>query len=320
MATFRASLPQLADAIFLTDGGIETTLIYHEGLDLPDFAAFVLLSDESGREALRMYFRRYAALARDAGCGLVLEAPTWRANPDWAERLGYSPDLLDAANRAAIELMVELRRDFETPDSPMVTSGCVGPRSDGYRPSELMSPTEAQRYHATQIGTFSRTEADLVTAVTMTHSAEAIGVTRAAAEHGMPVVISFTVETDGSLPSGEALGAAIEAVDDETGAAPSYFMINCAHPTHFANTLRLGGDWVARVRGLRANASTMSHAELDEAEELDAGDPADLAARYAELRSEFAHLSVLGGCCGTDHRHVEAIRMACLPDGAGAAH
>ena len=312
MAKYRTSLPQLAQAVFLTDGGIETTLIFHEGLDLPEFAAFVLMAEESGREALRTYFRRYATIARDAGCGFVLEAPTWRASPDWAVRLGYSTDMLDGANRAAIELMVELRREFETPDSPVVISGCIGPRSDAYRPSELMSPTEAQRYHSTQIGTFAHTEADLVTAVTMTHSAEAIGLARAAAEHGMPVVISFTAETDGSLPSGEALGAAIEAVDEQTGAAPAYYMINCAHPTHFAETLRHGGDWVARVRGLRANASTMSHAELDEAAQLDAGDPADLAARYAELRSEFAHPTVLGGCCGTDHRHVEAIRDACL--------
>lgn len=313
MPTFRASLPQLADAVFLTDGGIETTLIFHEGIDLPHFAAFVLLADESGREVLRTYFRRYAAIARDAGCGFVLEAPTWRASPDWAARLGYSADRLATANRAAIELLVEVRREVETPATPVVISGCIGPRRDAYRPSELMTATEAARYHGTQIATFADTEADVVTGVTMTHSAEAIGVVRAAAEHGLPAVISFTVETDGRLPSGEQLGAAIEAVDDETGAVPAYYMINCAHPTHLADTLREGGSWVARVRGLRANASTMSHAELDEAAELDAGDPVDLAARYAALRDEFAHLTVLGGCCGTDTRHLGAIRDACLP-------
>jgi S-methylmethionine-dependent homocysteine/selenocysteine methylase len=312
MADCRTALPQLSDSMFLTDGGLETTLIFHEGLDLPEFAAFVLLDDEAGREALRSYYRRYAAIARDAGCGFVLEAPTWRANPDWAAKLGYSPERLDAANRAAIDLMVELRGEFETLDAPVVISGCVGPRSDGYRPAELMSPAEAQRYHGTQIATFADAEADLVTAITMTHSAEAIGVSRAATEHGLPVVISFTVETDGSLPSGESLAAAVEAVDDATGAGPAYYMINCAHPTHFADTLRDGGDRVSRVRGLRANASTMSHAELDEAEELDAGDPADLADRYAGLRADHGHLTILGGCCGTDHRHVDAIRRTCL--------
>jgi S-methylmethionine-dependent homocysteine/selenocysteine methylase len=313
MAKYRSNIPQLGEELFLTDGGIETTLIFHDGLDLPEFAAFVLLNDEAGREALRRYFRPYAEIAREAGTGLVLEAPTWRANPDWAAKLGYSLDALDAVNIAAIDLMVEIRQEFETPQSPIVISGCVGPRSDAYRPSELMTADEAQRYHAVQVGTFSRTEADLVTAITMTHSAEAIGVTRAAAQAQMPVVVSFTVETDGTLPSGEALGEAIRAVDDATAAGPAYFMINCAHPVHFADTLRHGEGWVARIRGVRANASTLSHAELDEAEELDTGDPADLAAHYERLRKQFPQLTVLGGCCGTDHRHIEAIRRTCVP-------
>ena len=319
MAGYRTALPQLADSVFLTDGGIETTLIFHDGLDLPEFAAFVLLADETGRAALLSYFRTHAAIARDAGCGFILEAPTWRANPDWAAKVGYSPEMLDTANRAAIDLLVQVRREFESPDTPVVISGCIGPRSDGYRPTQLMTPEEAQRYHGTQIATFADTEADLVTAITMTHSAEAIGVARAAADNGLPVVISFTVETDGSLPSGESLGAAIEAVDDATGAGPAYYMINCAHPTHFADTLRQGGDWVGRVRGLRANASTMSHAELDDAAELDEGDPADLAARYAGLRADFGQLTVLGGCCGTDHRHVGAIGAACVAVGGRRA-
>lgn len=298
--------------LFLTDGGIETTLIFHDGLDLPEFAAFVLLDDETGRETLRGYFRRHAAIARDAGCGFVLEAPTWRASPDWAARLGRSPEQLDAANRAAIDLMVELRDEVEAFGTPVVISGCVGPRSDAYRPSELMTPEEAERYHAVQVSTFVATEADLVTGITMTHSAEAIGLARAAQARGLPVVVSFTVETDGVLPSGESLGAAIEAVDMATGSYPAYYMVNCAHPTHYDATLRAGGDWVQRIRGMRANASTMSHAELDEAPELDAGDPADLAARYAALRSVLPGLTVLGGCCGTDDRHIDAIRAACV--------
>jgi homocysteine S-methyltransferase len=313
MATYRTALPQLTDAVFLTDSGLETTLIFHDGLELPDFAAFVLLSDGAGREALRTYFRRHAAIARDAGCGFVLEAPTWRANPDWAEKLGYSPDALDAANKAAIDLMSEVRREFETPNTPVVISGCIGPRYDAYRPLQVMTADEAKDYHSTQIASFADTEADLVTAITMTGSAEATGVTLAAADNGMPVVISFTVETDGTLPSGEFLGAAVQAVDEATDSAPAYYMINCAHPTHFADTLHEGVGWVERVRGLRANASTMSHAELDEAEELDAGDPSDLAARYADLRTAFPQLTVLGGCCGTDDRHIDAIRQACVP-------
>jgi S-methylmethionine-dependent homocysteine/selenocysteine methylase len=311
MSKYRAALPQLADRVFLTDGGIETTLIFHEGVDLPDFAAFVLLADDGGRAALRRYFVPYIEIARDARVGLILESATWRASPDWGSRLGYSEQQLDAANRAAVELLVELRDEFETPETPIVVSGCIGPRGDGYDPAELMTPEEAERYHSVQIATFSDTQADVVTAITMTHTAEAIGLARAAAAHGLPSVISFTVETDGRLPSGELLEDAVRAVDEATGSAPSYYMVNCAHPTHVDSTLR-SGDWQTRLRGLRANASTMSHAELDEAEELDAGDPQDLGARYAKLREELPLLTVLGGCCGTDARHIDAIRHACV--------
>ncbi len=311
MPRYRRGLPQLSDRVFLTDGGIETCLIFHHGLDLPDFAAFVLLADEDGRTALRGYFEPYAEMAQKAGLGLVLEAPTWRASPDWAARLGYSDEALDAANRDAIDLLVGLRDEYETPQAPVVVSGCVGPRGDGYSPETLMTADEAERYHSVQVRTFSATEADLVTAITMTHTGEAIGVARAAASHGMPSVISFTVETDGRLPSGEGLGEAVRAVDAATGSAPSYFMVNCAHPTHFDATIRAGDGWQDRLRGLRANASTMSHAELDAATELDAGDPDDLAARYARLREAMPQISVLGGCCGTDHRHIDAIRRAC---------
>ena len=274
--THRDHLPQLDGGLFLTDGGIETSLIFHDGLDLPLFAAFDLLKDDEGTAALRLYFEPYAELAAERGAGLVLESPTWRASPRWAAELGYSDAELDRLNRKAIALMDEIRERFQSADAPMVISGCIGPQDDGYNPAELLSATAAQDYHSTQIGTFADTEADMVTAITMTYVDEAVGLTRAAEAAGMPVVISFTVETDGALPSGQALGEAIEQVDAETGGRPAYYMVNCAHPTHFADVV--DGPWTERIRGLRANASTKSHAELDEATELDAGDPADLAA------------------------------------------
>jgi S-methylmethionine-dependent homocysteine/selenocysteine methylase len=309
--TLRGALPQFADRIFLTDGGIETTLIHHQGIDLPDFAAFVLLDDEHGRRALRRYFAPYAALARDAGLGLVLETATWRASREWGDRLGYSRAALAEANRAAVDLLVELRAEYAGPSSPIVVSGCLGPRGDGYDPEVLMSAAEAADYHAEQISTFRETEADLVTAITMTHTGEAIGVVRAAAAAGLPSVISFTVETDGRLPSGESLGEAVETVDTATDGAPAYYMVNCAHPTHVAPALVGGDGWRTRIRGLRANASTLSHAELDEAETLDIGDIEDLGTHYARLREDLPWLTVLGGCCGTDVRHIDAIRRAC---------
>jgi homocysteine S-methyltransferase len=314
MAKYRSALPQLGDDLFLTDGGIETTLIFLEGQELAYFATFPLFQTPEGGEVLRTYFRTYAALARKVGTGLVLETATWRASQDWGQKLGYDAPALAEANRKAVGLLAEVRSDYETPQTPIVVSGCVGPRGDGYIPDRAMSASEAERYHRTQIETFRDTAADMVTAITMNYVEEAIGVARAGQKADMPVVIAFTVETDGNLPTGQALGDAIAEVDDVTSGYPVYFMINCAHPTHFEAVLNGDEPWNARIRGLRANASRMSHAELDEASELDAGDPAELALAYAELRKrQLGRLNVMGGCCGTDQRHIEAIATACLP-------
>jgi S-methylmethionine-dependent homocysteine/selenocysteine methylase len=308
--TYREHLPQLDGDLFLTDGGIETVLIFHEGIDLPLFAAFDLLKDQEGTEALRRYYEPYVELARERGLGFVLESATWRASPRWAAEIGYSLDELDGLNRKAIALLEEIRERHQNGGPPIVISGCVGPRDDGYDPGRTLSADEAREYHLTQIRTFADTAADLVTAITMTYVEEAIGIARAAAETGMPAVISFTLETDGRLPSGQDLGSAIEEVDASTEVAPAYFMVNCVHPAHFEAVLEEVTPWRERIRGLRANASTKSHAELDEATELDEGDPGDLGRRYAGLRERLPQLNVVGGCCGTDHRHVAEIRDA----------
>ena len=309
-AKYRDRLPQLAGGLFLTDGGIETTLVFKEGLTLPCFAAFPLLQDARGAETLRNYFRTHASIAARNGVGFILESATWRASADWGEKLGYSKEALAQANRAAIEMLHEVRAELETESSPMAISGCVGPRGDGYRADALMSPDEAQKYHADQIRVFADAGADMTTAITMTNVNEAIGIVNAARAAGLPVVISFTVETDGRLPAGDRLADAIDAVDRATSNGPIYFMVNCAHPTHFAGVLA-GERWMTRIRGLRANASRQSHKELDEATVLDDGDPVDLAARYRELRTRFNQINVLGGCCGTDHRHIEQIYAQC---------
>lgn len=310
MAKYRARLPQLGGELFLTDGGIETSLIFLDGFELPYFAAFDLMKSDKGRQGLKAYYARYAALARDHQLGFVLESPTWRANPDWAAKLGYDAAALARVNREAIDLMVELRAEYEAPHAPMVISGCLGPRGDGYNPENLMSAEEAERYHGEQIATFADTEADMVTAITMNYPAEAIGIARAARKAGMPCAISFTTETDGNLPTGESLRQAIETVDAATDGAPAYYMINCAHPTHFQHALEAGESWTRRVRGIRANASKRSHAELDAAPDLDSGNPEELGRDYAELTARLAHLNVFGGCCGTDHRHVAHIAQA----------
>jgi len=307
MSKYRHQLPQIRDGLFLTDGGLETTLIFHDGLDLPYFAAFDLLKSDEGFERLRGYYRRYAEIARDRNLGLVLESPTWRANPYWAAKLGYDEVSLADANRKAIGLMLEVRDEFETPGSPMVISGNLGPRGDGYRAEACMSAEEARNYHRAQIETFAQTDADMVAAFTMTYPEEAIGIVLAARDANMPVAISFTLETDGRLPSGDTLKSAIERTDAETGNYAAYYMINCAHPTHFERELRAGGAWTSRIRGLRANASKRSHAELDESTDLDAGNPVELGHQYQALRRLLPKLCVVGGCCGTDHRHVGTI-------------
>jgi S-methylmethionine-dependent homocysteine/selenocysteine methylase len=313
MARYRNNLPQLSKGLFLTDGGIETTLIFREGLELPCFAAFDLLKHDEGYEALRKYFRTYATIARHYEVGCILESPTWRANSDWGTKIGYSSTALAAMNRKAIALLHDIRNEYENDKTKMVISGCIGPQDDGYNPATLMSEAEAERYHSIQIETFCDTEADMVTAITMTYIAEAIGITRAAQSVGMPVVISFTIETDGHLPTGQTLQEAIEQVDEATNHAPAYYMINCVHPTHITNRVVVGEPWLDRIRGLRANASTKTHAELDEATEVYDGNPVELGYQYHELIEKLQQLNVLGGCCGTDHRHIEEICKTCKP-------
>jgi homocysteine S-methyltransferase len=314
MTRHRNSLPQLGSSLFLTDGGIETTLIFLEGQELPDFAAFHLLKTPQGEAVLLKCFRPYAELAKRFRTGLVLESATWRANADWGERLGYSKDELAEANRNAIRMLDIIRGEYETPQTPIVISGCIGPRGDGYTPNTAMSAKEAEEYHRAQVETFADTSADLVTAITMNYVEEAIGVASAAKLAAMPVVISFTVETDGNLPTGQPLGDAIAQVDAATEGYPAYFMINCAHPSHFDKVIRGDEPWAARIRGLRANASKMSHAELNEVAELDIGNPDELGQHYAALKKhQLKHLNVMGGCCGTDDRHIEQIAAACVP-------
>jgi homocysteine S-methyltransferase len=305
-------LPQLEGGLFLTDGGIETTLIFQDGFELPHFAAFLLLRDPEGRQALTRYFERYIAIARANGLGFILESPTWRASSDWGAKLDYSRDDIAAANQDAIALMKELKFKHATTATPIVVSGCVGPRGDGYDPGQIMPARDAEAYHAHQIGAFAKAGVDLITAITMTNTSEAIGIARAARAARLSVAISFTLETDGRLPTGQPLQAAIAEVDDATNYTPSYYMINCAHPTHFEHILPPGDEWTRCIRGIRANASKRSHQELNDSPDLDAGDPAELGAQYRAIRSKHPQITILGGCCGTDHRHIDHICAACV--------
>lgn len=298
--------------MFLTDSGMETTLVFHDGIDLPHFAAFTLLEDEAGRERVRRYYARHLDIAAGAGTGFILETPTWRANPDWGAKLGLSRKGLAAINRQAVALMMELRRRYEARVSPVVVSGNIGPRGDGYVPGDMMTESQSEHYHYAQIAVFADAGADFVSAFTLSYTAEAIGIVRAARSLAIPSVISFTLETDGRLPTGQTLRDAIAEVDGNSAGGPAYYMINCAHPDHFADVID-GETWTRRIRGLRANASRRSHQELNESSDLDDGNPLELASQYAMLLERLPMVNVLGGCCGTDHRHVEAIGCACSP-------
>jgi homocysteine S-methyltransferase len=312
MAKYRNALPQLGERTFLTDGGLETTLVFLNGLDLPCFASFPLLDTQQGRVQLKDYFRPYLEEAKTHKTGFVLDTATWRANPDWGAKLGYGPADLDRINRDSVAFAKDLCKSYETSAMPVVIDGVLGPRGDGYRPDGCMSIEEAERYHRPQVEAFRDAGADMISAVTMNYLEEAVGIALAAKKAGMPVVVSFTVETDGKLPTGDSLRTAIERVDRLTGDAPAYYMINCAHPQHFADVLANKGPWLGRIRGIRANASTKSHAELDVSTELDIGDIPALARHYRDLQKALPRLAVMGGCCGTDHRHVAAISQTCL--------
>ncbi len=311
MTQNRKTLAHMNGSLVLTDGGMETTLIFHEGLDLPHFAAFPLIDSDEGRAALTRYYERYLGLARESRLGFILDTPTWRASPDWAPRLGYDLAALRRVNIDGVRFVQHLRDEWSSAVSPCVINGVIGPRGDGYV-AGTMDPSAAEDYHAFQAEALAAAGVDMISAMTMNTIGEATGIARAAAALGLPHVISFTLETDGRLVGGASLREAIESVDEATGGSPAYYMINCAHPLHLEGAIGTGEAWTARLGGLRANASTLSHAELDEAETLDEGDPADLGRRYRALQRSHPGLRVVGGCCGTDHRHVEAIRDACL--------
>lgn len=305
------TLPQL-DRPFITDAGLETDILFNKGIDLPHFASIVLLQTDEGRRALQDYFRGFLDLAGRMGCGIILESATWRASPDWAGPLGLTGTELDQLNRDAVKLLLRLMNEHRVAVPDIVISGCIGPRGDGYDPGRIMTVAEAEDYHSHQAEVLASAGVDMLSAITMTNIPEAIGIAHASRSLA-PVAISFTVETDGRLPTGDTLGDAVMAVDAATDAWPAYYMVNCAHPTHFAEAFHPLQTWTSRIRGVRANASRCSHAELDAMTELDTGDVAELAALHAELCRQHPNIAILGGCCGTDLRHVTAIAEACLP-------
>ncbi|CAF3596763.1 unnamed protein product [Rotaria socialis] len=312
MAKYRSALPQLSNKFFITSGGMGTTLIFHEGMDLPFFASFIILKNEVRCEWLKNFYRKFVDIARKYDVGCILKTPTWRASPDWILKLGFAEQDVVDMNRKAIELLCDIRDEYETEKCQIVINGCIGPRGDAYNLTTTMTVEEAQAYHAIQIGVLSQTKADMITAFTLNDPEEAAGMVKAANAVGMPIAISFTVETDGRLAGGKTLKEAIEFVDKVTQNSPIYYMINCAHPTSFEHVLMPDEPWTTRIHGVKGNASKKSHAELDGCKELDSGNPIEFGENNRALLGKLKNLNVFGGCCGTDYRHVEEICKACL--------
>ena len=296
-----------ANRPYLTDGGMETWLFFQQGFEAPEFAAITLVEDEGATQALRRYFDEFLAMAQSAGTGFVLDCNTWRGCVDWAPKLNLSVDELLRLSVVAVDFAKSVQSEWQGRVTEILLNGVIGPMGDAYAPGTLPSVKQAEKSHLPQVRKLAEGGVDMISAITLTNVAEAVGITRAACSVDLPVVISFTVETDGRLPSGDLLGEAIMAVDAATQSAPAYYMINCAHPDHFMDVLDRDSDWKTRIGGLRSNASRLSHAELDVAEELDQGDPEEFGVLHGELARLLPNLKVVGGCCGTDHRHVRCV-------------
>ncbi len=302
------SRPPTEPRYYLTDGGLETFLVFDRGMELPEFASFPLLLSEAGRSELNDYFDRYLEIAARDGHGFVIDTPTWRANREWGAALGYDAATVADINRHAVEVARAVAARHASVDT--VINGIIGPRGDGYVVDTAMTQHESAKYHWLQVGAFAEAGADMVSAVTLTYANEAIGIVDAARSQDIPVVIGFTVETDGRLPSGQPLLDAIDEVDDNTQQGAAWFMVNCAHPSHFEGVLDPSRAALHRIGSIRANASRQSHEELDAAEELDSGDPVELGGDYARLSRLLPSMRVVGGCCGTDHHHIDEVSRA----------
>lgn len=292
----KAVTAQDNDIRWLSWTGMETHMIFNLGMDLPGFASFPLLETEQGRALLRKLYRDQIAVAQETGCGACLESVTWMANADRAAALGYDAGDLKRINREAIEFLKKLETEI-----PVCISAQIGPRGDGYE-AAAMTIDAAQAYHAPQIAVLAKAGCDMISAFTIGTVDEAIGMVRAAAVVGVPISIALTVETDGRLPDGTILSDAISRIDAATSDGVSGYLVNCAHPDHLV--LEEAG---ARLSGLVVNASRLSHAELDEAEELDDGNPDELGRQMGDLARKYPKMRVFGGCCGTDMRHLRAI-------------
>ena len=304
-------LPHETDRIFLTDGGTETWLEYKRDFKLTNFSAFHLLNDPEATKAIREYYIKTAQVAQELGTGFIFDSLTYRASRDWGDLLGYSKDSLAEMNQRCLTLYREIAEEVGLLPEDTVISGNIGPGGDAYQLNETLTAENSEEYHIDQVQTFKSAAVDIVTGLTLNSVQEAVGIARAAAKVGLPSVISFTLEKNRRLRSGETLQQAIELVDDAADVAPAYYMINCSHPVDYGPALE-PKPWAKRIRGLRSNASSLDHGTLCQLGHLEEGDPEELAQQNGDFKKSFPHINVFGGCCGTDFVHVKKIAEAVM--------
>ena len=299
--------PRAAGRLYLTEGGTETEVLYKWGFELPEFAMFPLLDDPKADSVIEGMFDRYFEAAEATGAGMLLNAHDYRASPDWASKLGYSAEQLTDFQHRVIGFLDAMRTKYRGRVDPVYVAGCIGPRGDAYGTGGEITEEEAEAYHAVQINNLKGTAADMVIAVTFSNIAEAVGVIRAAAAAKMPIGVSFNIGPDGRLRSGPTLAEAITATDAATEGKAAWFGTNCAHPIEFAPALADPGDWRKRLRYVRPNAAKTDKLALCKLGHLEDGDPVELGNEMAEALREFPSVDIVGGCCGTDERHLKEV-------------
>lgn len=297
---------------YLTEGGQETELMYKHGHELPEFAMYPLLDDARAVADLTTMYERYLEVAAEQGMVALMGGLDYRASPDWAAKLGISPEGLEDFQLRCIGFLRDVARPFAGQVPEILFAGIVGPRGDAYGREHTMGADEAEDYHSVQLRTLREAGVDLVSAMTFNSVPEAVGLARAAAAAGLPLSLSFVVDTSGRLRTGPTLRKAIEAVDEQAGdARPDFFGINCAHPLEFEPALYPAGDWLRRLRSLRPNASAADKISLCQIGHLEAGDPGELGRQMGALAGRLPHVDVWGGCCGTWDDHLRAIATGC---------
>ena len=298
--------PQEEGRFYLTEGGTETELMYKHGFELPHFAMFPLLDNPEAVSKMREMFRSYLDVAAKHEFCALMGGLDYRASPDWGELLGYSPAGLSDANLQSIEFLRDVAGEYSSDIPEILFQGLIGPRGDAYERNETITENEAEDYHAVQLETLKKADVDLALAITFNNIPESVGVARAAAEIGIPLAISLTLDSSSKLRSGPSLAEAITTIDKEPDQSPEYYLINCSHPVEYEPAIE-PGEWIERIRGVRPNASKMEKIALCKIGHLEDGDPEELGTLCGDLARRYPHMDIWGGCCGTWDKHLDEI-------------